>query len=152
MDTNELFDGFEELTDAPADVRDHHREHARETRDQWGETGAYKESMRRAKQYSKEDWAAIKEENRGNEARMASLLRTGSDPEGEEAMDGAEAMRRHIDRWYYPCGPGMHAGLADMYEADPRFNEYYEKVQPGLAAFVAAAIRANAKRVEKKSV
>lgn len=40
----------------------------------------------------------------------------------------------------------MHEGLADMYEADPRFRAHYEKRAQGLAGFVARAIRVNARR------
>ena len=78
---------------------------------------------------------------------MARLLAAGADPEGEEAMAGAEAMRLHIDRWFYPCSPAMHSGLADLYESDARFRAHYEERAEGLAAFVAQAIRANAARV-----
>jgi hypothetical protein len=45
----------------------------------------------------------------------------------------------------------MHAGLADMYESDPRFTAHYEERAEGLAAFVATAIRANAVRAEDES-
>jgi hypothetical protein len=40
----------------------------------------------------------------------------------------------------------MHAGLADMYTADARFAAHYEERAAGLAAFVSAAIKANAAR------
>lgn len=43
------------------------------------------------------------------------------------------------------CPPKMHAGLADMYEADARFGEYFDKYADGLTGYVAAAIRANAR-------
>lgn len=42
-----------------------------------------------------------------------------------------------------------HAGLGDMYVADPRFTEYYEKRAPGLAEFVKSAIHANRVRQEE---
>jgi hypothetical protein len=38
-----------------------------------------------------------------------------------------------------------------MYEADPRFTATYEKMAPGMCAFVSAAIRANADRQERGS-
>ena len=38
----------------------------------------------------------------------------------------------------------MHRALGDMYVADPRFAANYEKVEPGLAAYVRDAIVANA--------
>ncbi|MDE0229618.1 MAG: TipAS antibiotic-recognition domain-containing protein, partial [Spirochaetaceae bacterium] len=58
----------------------------------------------------------------------------------------AEEHRCHIDRWFYPCSHGMHRNLAEMYTADPRFKEYFEKRAGGLAVFVRDAIRANAQR------
>jgi len=88
----------------------------------------------------------MRAETEAAEAHMAQLLTAGAAPDSVEAMDGAEAMRRHIDRWFYPCGPHMHVALADMYEADPRFAAHYDARAAGLAAFVAAAIRANAAR------
>jgi MerR family transcriptional regulator, thiopeptide resistance regulator len=146
MSTEEMFEGFEELGDAPDDVRAHHAEHAQETHEQWGDTDAYKESMKRAKGYSKKDWEAMKGEIGEAEAHMARLLADGTEPDELEAMQGAEALRQQITRWFYPCSREMHAGLADMYEADPRFAAYYEERAKGLSTFVARAIRANAKR------
>lgn len=151
MDTNAMFDGFEDLPEAPEEVRRHHRRHAREARDRWGETPEYAESMRRAKSLSRADWVSLRRLGEETEARMAALLAAGADPEGAEAMDGAEAMRLHIDRWFYPCAHAMHAGLADMYEADGRFREHYEKRAPGLASFVATAIRTNARRAGREA-
>src|SRR5690606_41206015 len=53
----------------------------------------------------------------------ADLFRAGAPADGAEAMAVAERHRLSIDRWFYPCSPQMHAGLASMYEADPRFAE-----------------------------
>jgi hypothetical protein len=41
----------------------------------------------------------------------------------------------------------MHAALGARYVADPRFAATYEQRREGLAAFVAAAIAANAATV-----
>ena len=57
----------------------------------------------------------------------------------------AEAHRLQIEN-FYPCSYAMHVGLAQMYTADARFTEHYDKRVEGLAAFVQAAIEANAKR------
>ncbi len=147
MSTDELFEGFESW-DAPDEVKSQQAEHGAEARGRWGETDAYRQSMRRARGYRKEDWARIRAEQEAIEADMAGLLAAGADPEGEEAMAAAERHRRHISASFYDCAPGMHAGLADMYEADARFRAHYEERAEGLAAFVAAAIRANARRTE----
>lgn len=123
-----------------------HDPHAAEAQQRWGDTEAYKESTRRAKQYKADDWARIKAEGEAVEAGMAALLRAGESAEGVKAMDLAEEARLHIQRWFYPCSHRMHAGLADMYTADARFTAHYEERAVGLAAFVAQAIRANAAR------
>ena len=78
--------------------------------------------------------------------RLAELLAEGAHAAGRAAMDLAEEHRCHIDRWFYPCSHKMHRGLAEMYTADPRFMEYFEKRAEGLAVFVQDAILANAAR------
>jgi DNA-binding transcriptional MerR regulator len=144
MSSEEIMDGFDAFADAPDGVRAHQEKYGREAKERWGDTDTYRESMRRTRSYTKADWTKIQKEGKRTESRMAELLATGADPEGAEAMAGAEAMRQHITRWFYPCSYGMHAGLADMYEADLRFTAHYEKRARGLAGFVAQAIRANA--------
>jgi hypothetical protein len=146
MSGDEILDGLDAFADAPEEVRAHQAKHAAEVKERWGGTEEYRESNRRVAGYSKDDWRRIQEEAAATGARMVGLLAAGADPDGEEAMAGAEAMREHISRWFYPCSYAIHAGLADMYEADPRFTAHYEAQAPGLAAFVAAAIRANAMR------
>ena len=61
-------------------------------------------------------------------------------------MDLAEAHRRHIERWFYPCSHALHACLAAMYTDDPRFAAYFEARGAGLTSFVHDAIVANAAR------
>ena len=68
----------------------------------------------------------------------------GAAPDSDEATAIAERHRLSIDRWFYPCSPFRHRGLADLYEADARFRENIDKHAEGLTAFLAAAIRANA--------
>ena len=127
-------------------MKEHQAKHQKEVVERWGDTDAYKQSMRRARGYSRQDWERIKAEQEAVEADMAALLAAGADPAGEEAMAVAERHRRHIHDNFYACSYGMHAGLADMYEADPRFAAHYEERAEGLCAFTVAAIRANAMR------
>jgi hypothetical protein len=61
-------------------------------------------------------------------------------------MDAVDRARLLIDTWFYPCSHQMHAGLAEMYLADPRFTATYEKIHVGMAQYVHDAIIANAKR------
>lgn len=38
----------------------------------------------------------------------------------------------------------MHVGLTRMYVDDPRFTDHYDRLEPGLAAYVRDAAAANA--------
>jgi len=134
MGAKEIFDGFDS------------KKHEPEARKRWGATEAYKESARRTARYSKDDWRQIKAENEDLMKRFAACLASGEQAGSDAAMDLAEAHRMHFDRWYYPCSLVMHAGLADMYTADPRFAQDFDRHAEGLATFVADAIRKNARR------
>ena len=142
MDRTEMFEGLDEFD---------HAQYEDEARERWGHTDAYKESMRRTRRYGKGDWARIKAEGEAVMARLAELMTDGAHAAGRAAMDLAEEHRCHIDRWFYPCNHGMHRNLAEMYTADPRFEEYFEKRARGLAAFVQDAIRANEARWRNRS-
>jgi hypothetical protein len=123
-------------------------DYQQEAQERWGDTDAWKESARRTKSYTKADWARIKGESDASSAALVAALGSGAPADSEAAMDAAEAHRRHIDTWFYPCSYAMHRGLADMYTADPRFTKTYEDLAPGLAQYVHDAIHANADRHE----
>jgi hypothetical protein len=79
-------------------------------------------------------------------------MRAGQPANGPEARALAERHRQHISRWFYPCSPAMHRGLGEMYVADERFTQTYEREAPGLAAYVHDAIVANADAQETEPV
>lgn len=139
MSADEMFEGFEELNQQFDD----------EVKERWGDSDAYKESMRRTKSYTKDDWKRFKAEGEAAQRRWIELKSSGASPDSAEAMDHAEGARLQIDRWFYPCPPAMHRKLADLYESDPRFTATYEKLAPGMCAYVVEAIRANADRQER---
>lgn len=134
MTMTEIFDGFD-----PED-------HAAETEARWGQTEAYAESAKRTKSYSPDDWKLIKDQQDAIYSEMAAAMNEDQNPEDVAAMDIAERHRLSIDRWFYSCSHQAHAGLADLYEADSRFAATIDKHGKGLTPFLAAAIRANAKR------
>ena len=117
-----------------------------EVQQRWGHTEAYRESARRTKGYTKEDWQRIKAESEEINAAIAALMDQGVTPDDVRALDAVERHRLHIDRWFYPCSREMHAQLGQMYVNDPRFTATYEKIRPGMAKWVAEATAANARR------
>lgn len=126
-------------------------EYAAEAEQRWGDTDAWRQSRQRTGSYTAADWRAIKAESADVERRLADALAAGEPADGESAMDLAEQHRRHLVRWFYDCPPAMHRGLGRMYVEDERFTAYYENVAPGLAAYVSAAIEANADRQERSA-
>ncbi|WP_028131097.1 MerR family transcriptional regulator [Serinicoccus marinus] len=117
-----------------------------EAEQRWGDTDAWKQSSRRTKSYTKEQWEQIKVEQDQVNARFVELLEGGEPADSEAAMDAAEEARQQICRWFYDCPRGMHASIAQMYVDDPRFTKTYEDIAPGLAQFVRDAAVANAAR------
>jgi len=41
---------------------------------------------------------------------------------------------------FYPCSAEIYRGLAQMYVEHPEFRAFYEKVEPGLAEYLSAAM------------
>jgi DNA-binding transcriptional MerR regulator len=130
MKDEEMFEAFDSARDD-------------EARERWGETEEYRESARRTRRYTREDWRAIRAEGEAITRELASQMEAGAAPSSEAAMALAERHRLHIDSRFYPCSHAMHRGLSEMYVEDPRFRDHYERVRPGLAAYVRDAIRAN---------
>jgi MerR family transcriptional regulator, thiopeptide resistance regulator len=120
------------------------RAHADEARERWGDTDAYRESHRRTSAYTKEDWLRMRAQADAVETELEACLVDGEPADGERAKAAAEAHRRHIDTWFYPCSYDMQVGLADMYVQDPRFRKHYDDRHVGLADYVHDAIMANA--------
>lgn len=119
-----------------------------EAEQKWGETAQWRESQRRAKSYSKEDWVQIKSEGEAVETALADAFRAGLPAGSEEAMNAAEKHRLHVNRWFYDCPPAFHRNLGDMYVSDPRYVATYDESfeLPGLAVFCRDTIHANADR------
>ncbi len=117
-----------------------------EARERWGDTGAYRESARRTGRYTKADWERMGAESGEIDRALVALMERGVAPDSARAMDLAERHRQHITNWFYECTPEIHAGLGEMYVADPRFRAHYEQIHEGLAEYLSAAIAANARR------
>lgn len=122
---------------------DHH-DHEQEAAERWGETDAYKESARRTKGYGKKEFDQIKQEVAAINDAFAE--RMDANVPAKDAADIAERHREHIERWFYPCTRAFHVQVSQMYTADERFKANYDRVREGLAAYVQAAIAANAER------
>lgn len=121
-------------------------EHEREAEWRWGEGPQFEESRRRTDRYRPEDWARLRSEGQALTLASAVAMKRGVAPDSAEGMALAELHREYNSRWFYQTDHAMHARLAEGYVSDPRFTKTYEDVAPGLAAWHAASIQANARR------
>jgi len=140
MTKEEMFEVFGDYD--PAKYED-------EVKQRWGDSDAYRESARKTARYGKKEWQQIKAEGESLNQALAEAMADGVKPADARAVDLAEQHRQHISRWFYACTSAIHRGLGDMYVADERFTQTYDRVQPGLAAFLREAIHANADRAGK---
>ncbi|HLU32215.1 MAG TPA: MerR family transcriptional regulator [Acidimicrobiia bacterium] len=125
----ELFEGFDPTV---------HRDEAQR---RWGSTEAYEVSRRRAVELDADEWRRIKREGDEITEGFARLLRDGVPVDSEQAARLVKTHRDHLSQ-FYPVSAEMHRGLGEMYVDDPRFQETYDSVEPGLARYVRDAIRA----------
>ncbi|HKU55102.1 MAG TPA: MerR family transcriptional regulator, partial [Rhizomicrobium sp.] len=132
MDLKAIFGGFDPSV------------YEAEAAERWGETDAFKQSAQRSKAYGEAQWRAIKVEQASIFDAAAEAMKAGSDPGSAASMALAERHRCFIDRWFYPLSPVMHATLADMWEADSRFEENIDRHGQGLTRWLAKAVRAAA--------
>ncbi|MCW2961139.1 MAG: transcriptional regulator [Thermoleophilia bacterium] len=122
-------------------------EHGDETRQRWGHTDSYRESARRTKQYTPEQWRTIRAEAEDLTEDLAALFDEGVDPASQVAVAASEAWRLHVGRWFYDLTPDMQRNLGEMYVEDPRFTAHYdgpEDERAGFAAWMRDAFAANA--------
>ena len=119
--------------------------HAEDPEARWGDTEAYRVAAERTKAYTKEDWNRVHEEQAAIYVDAAKLLADDQSPDSGLALAIAERHRLSIDRWFYPCSLEVHVGLADLYENDQHYAASIDRYGAGLAKFLVAAIRANAR-------
>lgn len=102
----------------------------KEAKERWGETDAYKQSAERTKNYTKADWAKLREDG---DKFMKLAAETA--PKGATSPEFQALIAQHYNslRTFYEPNLTMYRGLANMYVDDPRFTKYYEKYAPGLA-------------------
>ncbi|MAT45386.1 MAG: MerR family transcriptional regulator [Anaerolineaceae bacterium] len=126
MSEKDYFEGFDE------------NQYAEEAQQRWGNTRQYAESQRKWGSYSKQEKETIKVKSGEITVRMVGKdTNKPDDPEIQTAVAEYHAL---INDYFYSCDVTFMRGLADMWEADPRFAANYEKIREGGAAFVKQAV------------
>lgn len=132
MSENEMFEGLD-----MAEIKKFQEDYAEEAREKYGKE-IVDGTLEKTAKYTKEDWAAILVKQQALWQRIADGMERGSaDPEVQEAVD---EWRQMITDNYYDCTLEIFRGLGDLYVHDERFKANYEKIRPGLAEFMRAAM------------
>ena len=116
-------------------------QYAKEAREKWGNTDAYRESSEKTRNYSKEKWADV---NAGMDTVIAEFARCHNDgfaPVSDEAQVLVKKWQDYITENFYTCTTEILAGLGEMYTADERFRENIDSHGEGTAEFMRNAIK-----------
>jgi DNA-binding transcriptional MerR regulator len=128
MNNDQLFTGFSEEQQA---------EYAKEAELKY-DPETVRASNRKWKNYTPAQKQAILAE--GGEVYTAFLKAMPAGAGSPEAQACVEHWRRHMDYFWTPTLDQL-TGLADLYNEDARFKANYDRLDPGLAEFVRAAVK-----------
>ena len=113
--------------------------YAKEAREKWGNTAAYKEYSE--KTYSAEKQNELTDGINALMAEFAKCMADGNTPESGKAQMLVKKWQTYITDNYYTCTKEILAGLGEMYTADERFKANIDRHGVGTAEFMRAAIR-----------
>lgn len=113
-------------------------EYAKEVKEKWGHTSAYKESVEKTKSYDKEKWELLTKESAAIFQEFANSKDQA--PDSAEAQELVKRWQDYITNHYYTCTKEILAGLGQMYVGDERFTKNIDQFGEGTAAFMSAAI------------
>lgn len=63
------------------------------------------------------------------------------DPSSDEAQMACGMHKKWLQYYWSHYSKEAHLGLVEMYVADSRFSEYYDKIKKGLALFIRDAMK-----------
>jgi DNA-binding transcriptional MerR regulator len=133
MSNKEKFEGFKKRM-----IEDNEKKYGEEIRGKYG-NAAIDKSNSKIKEMSEQQY-------NDNEKLSAEILETldkayaTGNPAGELAQKAAQLHHQWLCFYWDNYTKEAHAGVAQMYVEDERFTAYYDKTQPGTAAFLRDAI------------
>ena len=112
-------------------------EYEKEAKERWGNTEAYKQLTERTKNWTKEDYEQIKDDQEKLLKKIVENMSKGfKDPEIQSLIG---EWRKGIEK-FYDTTPQICRGLATMYVEDERFASFYRKHHEDLPEFIRDAI------------
>ena len=129
MTDKEKFEGFKQKM-----IEDNEQKYGQENRAKYGDEQVDK-SNQKIKGMTAEQYAEVEKLSENVMNTLYQALATG-DPAGELAQKAADLHRQWLSCFWASYTKEAHAGVAQMYVDDERFTAYYDKKQPGAAAFL----------------
>lgn len=120
-------------------------QYAKEAKEKWGDTAAYKESAEKTADYSSDKWNQVNSAMDSIIAEFADCKRKGLTSDSKEAQELVKRWQGFITENYYTCTKEILAGLGEIYVADERFRDNIDRHGNGTAQFMSDAIKAYCK-------
>ncbi|CAM4259816.1 MerR family transcriptional regulator [Listeria booriae] len=133
MTNQEKFEGFKQKM-----IDENEEKYGTEIREKYGDDKINK-SNAKLKGMSEAEMERVNRLAETILVELAEAFETG-DPAGEKAQEVAAMHKEWLSTYWDTYSKEAHAGLAQMFVDDERFTAYYDKDQPGLAAFLRDAI------------
>ncbi|NMD69140.1 MerR family transcriptional regulator [Bacillus sp. DNRA2] len=133
MSDKEKFNGFKQKM-----IDENEQKYGKEIREKYGEETVRK-SNEKFMNMSKGEYDEATATAEELAVTLAEAFKTG-DPAGELAQKAAALHKKWLLHYWPEYSKEAHAGLGQMYVDDERFTAYYDKEQPGTAAFLRDAI------------
>lgn len=133
MSDQQKFEGFKQKL-----IDDNEKKYGAEIRAKYGDEQIDK-SNQKIKAMTEKEHAEIEQLAADIHSTLAEAFATG-DPAGELAQKAADLHRQWLSFYWDSYSKEAHVGVAQMYVDDPRFTAYYDRDQPGVAAFLRDAI------------
>lgn len=137
--TINMIKGDREMTDQELFVGFDEEKYAKEAKDRWGDTDAYKQSIQRWSSYSETQKEKIKNEGGEITTRMVGV-HAECKPGDEVIQKAVGDYLAYLNKYFYTCNAEFLRRLSMMWVEDPRFAVNYERIREGGAQFVHEAV------------
>lgn len=121
-------------------------EYARQAKESWGKTEAYREFTEKSKDWTEETSREISNDFRKLFQEFGEMR--GMQPEEQAVQTQVEKLRNYITEHFYDCTPEILNGLGQMYSGGGSMTESIDKMGgDGTAEFAATAIAVYCERL-----
>ena len=133
MSSKEKFEGFKKSM-----INNNEKKYGKEIREKYGKDSIEK-SNSKVMNMTEKEYAEVTKLSDHLDITLAEAFKSG-DPASNIAQEAASLHKKWLTYYWSEYSTEAHAGLCQMYVDDERFTAYYDKKQPGTAAFLRDAV------------